>query len=69
VLLNVTAFEGAVAADMLVARALRERGELFIGVRLDDDEIQRAIKMIEHGYREAAAYLAGARMWSRRPTP
>ena len=69
VYVNVTRWEGVVAADILLARAQLEPGALFIGVALSKDEVERLLDAVKHATSEASAHICGARMWAKGKKP
>ncbi len=62
VFVNVTHYRGVQAVEELVALAIEEKGEVFIGVGLDADEAKHVLRRLEDGAAEAVAYVLGARM-------
>jgi hypothetical protein len=67
VYVNITHFDQVHTIADAVARARRERGTIFIGVDVKQAEGRDALARLAHAYRNAAAYLVGARQ--RRPRP
>jgi hypothetical protein len=65
VYINVTRFEGPVAADLLLHRANLEPGALFVGVALSNEEVKALLDAVGRAASEASAHICGARMWSR----
>ena len=61
VLVNLAEFDGPRSPEAFFKRALREKGAVFIGVRVAPVELRRALDRATDSYTEAAAHLAGAR--------
>lgn len=53
--------------DDAVAAAKAADGRIFVGIELTTAELGVVLERLAHSHREAAAYLAGARL--RRPRP
>lgn len=60
VIVNVREFFGDPVPDLL-ALVPRVRGRIFLGVPASSAEARLALRRLQEGHREAAAYLVGAR--------
>lgn len=65
VLLNVLELSDEPEIKVLL-RAVRLGAPVFVGVELTRAEIRAALRELAHGHREAAAGLAGKRIWRAR---
>ena len=64
VFVNATHYRGVKEPGELLELALKEEGEMFIGVALEPAEIDEVLERLSHGAAEAVAYVIGARMRS-----
>jgi hypothetical protein len=67
--MNVARFEGLVAADILLHRAMMEPGSLFIGVALTPEEVQGLLQAVARATGEASTQICSARMWAKGRQP
>ena len=63
VFVNVTHYRGVRAVEELVALAIEEKREVFIGVALEPAEVEDVLEWLSHGGSEVVAYVIGRRMW------
>ena len=65
VLVNLAHFDGPRSPAALLRRALAQKGQVFIGVQLTEQEVDDVLERLRHGSAEAVAYVVGARQGRR----
>jgi hypothetical protein len=61
VYVNAALFDGVEAPDEILERAMAEPGQVFIGVKLGEEDMKLVAPRIASACREAAAFVIGRR--------
>jgi hypothetical protein len=61
VIVNAALFDGVEQADEILERALEEPGAIFIGVVLDEQDLELVTPRVASACREASAFVLGRR--------
>lgn len=61
VLLNVMHFDGVTDLETAIAVAGQQGGKMLVAVVAAASETEEALRRLQHGFNEAAAFAAGAR--------
>jgi adenosine/AMP kinase len=66
-LVGVAHFEGERGPEEIFRQALEQRGDIFIGIAMNEAEASRTLMRLDNASRELAAFVIGERQRRRQP--